>query len=110
MSASPTGMNTLLVKIHTVFLPELSEGPLVRNSRSRPPKKNWESLDDRRHGYVQREGKTSTNNPEVKSHRIQLQTARVEVVANMFFQSRHPVMGGSAYLGTAKNGQARGKR
>ena len=29
VSAAPTIMNTLLVKFHTVFLPELSEGPLV---------------------------------------------------------------------------------
>ena len=32
MSASPTVMNTLLVKFHT-FIPELSNGPLVRNTR-----------------------------------------------------------------------------
>ena len=100
-------MNTL----HTVFLPEPSEGPLVRNSRSRPPLKkfgnHWMTEDTvtfnvkARHPY--------RNNLEVTSHRIQLQTARVEVVANMFFPSRHPVMGDSAYLGTAKAGQARGK-
>ena len=31
MSASPTVMRTLLVKYHTLFLPELSEGQLVCN-------------------------------------------------------------------------------
>ena len=33
VSAPPKFMNTLLVKFHTVFLPELSKGPLVRNTR-----------------------------------------------------------------------------
>ena len=48
------------------------------------------------------------NNPEVKSHRIQLQTARADVVTNMFFQFRHP--GATRHtLATAKAGQARGK-
>ena len=33
MSATPTVMNTLLVKSHTLFLPELSESQLVEDGR-----------------------------------------------------------------------------
>ena len=33
VSAPPKFMNTLLVKFHTVLHPELSKGPLVRNTR-----------------------------------------------------------------------------
>ena len=37
VSPSPTVMNTQLVKFHTVFLPEISEGPPVLNDVSATP-------------------------------------------------------------------------